>query len=229
MKIAWALILTLVSCQNSEGTKIFADFDKEHKEAELACREYEENFIKKSFTDNGPDEMPYQFIKGEKNALKAIDGYKLDLLDHSRAIKFQTLVYKHCEKDGNSGGIHYYCPDSITHHQFFKSLVSSMKIEKWSESTRKKGLDLTMKYLHKENDQPQALVTRAFMLNLLKTMTPNNQAIETAIADLDIEMEKIQKNLRNAKECESMSASFHQEMKVSEVYRTRIQKILESI
>lgn len=225
----------LVGCQNSEGTKIFADYDKEHKAAEMACRTYEEFFIKKSFTEDGPDDFPYQFIKDEKEALKAIDGYNLDIINHSRIVNHQTLLYKHCDLNSKIDAMGYYCPDSITHYTFFRALLTSMKLEKWSESTKKKALELTKKYLVKENDQAAGLVSRGFLLNLLKIMATDGMIdkrhipdIEKASADFDRETDLI-RNRKVIRECESMAAYFNSEMDTSADFRTRIQKILTSI
>lgn len=228
-------LFILVSCQNSEGTKIFADFDKEHRSAEMACRTYEEFFVKKSFTEDGPEDFPYQFVKDEKAALKAIGGYNLDILDHSRIVNYETLLFKHCDLNSKTGDMGYYCPDSVTHYTFFKALLTSIKIEKWSDSTKKKAFDLIRKYLVKENDQATGLVTRGLLLNLLKIMAADGiidkkhiLVIEQATADFDREMEII-RNRKFVRECKSMSANFNTEMKASEVFRNRIQEILTSI
>lgn len=206
--LSLVLIFTLGACatkkkdktaptpdQNAEAFAKLEEMRKTHLDAQLACHQQKNNILKPAFTEHkGPkkDEVSFRFVKDDKAAFNFISNFNVNNLALAENKAEYNFVLNQC-LPYNRETFSRNCDTAFTVYTYFKGLVYGLSNYRWSQKTRKAGLNLVKNYAAKVSSVESSLIETSIAVAILKELADKrmiNKTNSLAVNKLHDDLEK---------------------------------------
>lgn len=148
---------------------------KNHLDAQLACHQLKNTFIKPATTEQKlkSDEIEFRFVRDEKKALNFIRNFNVNNLALEENKNEYNFVLNNCipyNKETFTGN----CDTAFSVYTYFKGLTYGARNYKWSRKTKSEALNLVKSYANKVSTVESSLIEISIALAVMKDLADKN-------------------------------------------------------
>ena len=142
-------------------------FNRTWKFQNEACWKQQMNIESIQSTDS---EGNLAFVQDDKKALESFEKIDLELFDLSRRLEYKRVVLETCKPTIKPKMKDFACPTHDGINMYFRLILKGVEKGYWTESTRAKGVQLTVAFVKRQLHARGEIDTVPTMINILSRL-----------------------------------------------------------